>query len=487
MIVTGDRRAARQGSASARVRLPGDPSLLVAIASYGTGQDHFLARVIGEYLKLDLRCRIVVLSNVDKAVEGAEVLVGLPSRDSYSLPFAHRKLFRENADRFDLFVYTEDDTLITPANLLAFLEAQQQLPDDEIAGFLRSETDQRGNRYIVSANHHFRWLPESVVTRGRDRFAQFSNQHSGCFIATRSQLSRAIASGGFTLEPRAGRYGMLETAASDIHTQCGLTRVICLTRIEDFIVPHLANKYHGSMGVPMIEFNAQVSALLNRSESGVALFNPETRARGFRWSKHLYRGPDEALLALVPPSTRRILSIGAASGADETALIRKGLDVSAVPLDAVFGEGLAKRGVSIVGTSLAEASGTASQEPFEAVLAADVLHLVPDPLEAMREMARLLTPDGVLVGSVSNTTSLLWPLKDWRRGDRGWIRPAFERNGAHPMNSGKLASLCRASALQLEELVPSVDGMSPRLSRVPMGGVRRMLAPRLLFRARRQA
>ena len=94
------------------------------------------------------------------------MLVGLPSRDTYSLPFAHRQLFRDHANDFDLFVYAEDDTLITPANIRAFLDVQQHLRDDEIVGFLRSETSPDGIRFIVSANSHFRWLPDSAFSRG---------------------------------------------------------------------------------------------------------------------------------------------------------------------------------------------------------------------------------------------------------------------------------------------------------------------------------
>ena len=226
--------------------------MLVAIASYGTGQDHFLKQVVAEFRKLDMECRIVVLSNLDKPVPGAEVLVGLPSRDTYSLPFAHRALFIKHASDYDLFIYTEDDTPITPSQRARVPRSPAAAAEDQIAGFLRSETSPEGGRYIVSvelalplASRHGLLSVVPIALR------RFSNQHSGCFIVTRAQLARAIASGGFTVEPRSGRYGMLETAASDIHTQCGLERVICLTRIEDFIVPHLANKYFRSMGLPI--------------------------------------------------------------------------------------------------------------------------------------------------------------------------------------------------------------------------------------------
>jgi SAM-dependent methyltransferase len=463
------------------------PSMLVAIASYGTAQDHFLERVVAQYLVLDMDCRIVVLSNIDKPVQGAEVRVGLPSRDPYSLPFAHRRLFLECANDFDLFVYTEDDTLITPANIHAFLDVQQHLQDDEIVGFLRSETSPEGIRYIVSANSHFRWLPDSVFSRGPHRFAQFSNQHSGCFIATRGQIARAIASGGFTVEPRADRYGMLETAASDIYTQCRLKRVICLTRTEDFIVPHLANKYYQNMGVPALDFEAQVKAvcaLPERSSWRTSLFNPETRAPGFRWSKHLYRAASKELLALVPTSARRVLSVGATMGHDEIELQRRGFEVTVVPLDAVFGDTLARRGLTVHAGPLEEVSAALAGADFDVVLAADMLHLLPKPLDWIRAATKILSASGEIVGSVSNTSSWLWPLKDWRSGRPRWIRPCSDGNGAQPMSERRLRRLCQAGALELAQIVPSIDG-SPGLANVPLRWVRRKLAPQLLFRIRR--
>lgn len=465
----------------------GRRSLLVAIASYGRAQDHFLEQVVAQFRNLDMDCRIVVLSNINKPVAGAEVLVGLPSRDTYSLPFAHRQLFRDHANDFDLFIYAEDDTLVTPANIRAFLDVQQHLRDDEIVGFLRSETSPDGTRFIVSANSHFRWLPDSAFSRGQYHFAKFSNQHSGCFIATRSQLARAIASGGFTVKPRKDRYGMLETAASDIYTQCGLKRVICLTRMDDFIVPHLANKYFRSMGVPALEFTAQattVDRFLEIAKPTPPLFDPETRAPEFRWSKNLYRPASDELLALVPTSARRVLSVGASMGHDEVELQRRGFEVSAVALDAVFGDVLERRGIKVHRGPMEEVMSAFEGAGFDAVLTADMLHLLPQPTDWLCAAAKVLSPGGEIVGSVSNTSSWLWPIKDWRNGRLRWIRPSYDANGAQPMSERRLGALCRASALSLVAVMPWMDG-SPALQRVPAGSIRRKLAPQLLFRARR--
>ena len=97
---------------------------------------------------------VVVTSNVAKNLgPDVEVVVGLPSKDPRSLPFAHKRIFAEQSELYDLFVYNEDDILITQRNLEAFLRATASLGKDEIAGFIRSEMGEQGE--IVFAGHPF--------------------------------------------------------------------------------------------------------------------------------------------------------------------------------------------------------------------------------------------------------------------------------------------------------------------------------------------
>ena len=112
--------------------------ILVAIANYGNKNMGFLNTVIKEYRSMSYRIDIVVLSNIPKVLgPGIEVKVGLPSKNPWSLPFGHKKLFAERANDYDLFIYSEDDTLITENNIRAFLDVTRILPEHEIAGFLR--------------------------------------------------------------------------------------------------------------------------------------------------------------------------------------------------------------------------------------------------------------------------------------------------------------------------------------------------------------
>jgi 2-polyprenyl-3-methyl-5-hydroxy-6-metoxy-1,4-benzoquinol methylase len=460
--------------------------ILVAIASYGIRQDHYLTTVVEEYRRFGSQCKIVILSDRSKTVAGADVLVGLPSSNPYSLPFAHRALFAKNVDEFDLFIYSEDDTLLTAAHVEAFLSVQRHLPDDEIAGFVRSETAPDGRRYITSIHHHFRWAPGSAERRGGELFARLSNLHSGCYVATRAHLKKAIASGGFLVSPHAETYGMLEAAASDIYRQCGLRRVLCISRIHDFIVPHLPNKYFGEMGIPIEELERQVRALSTSDEGTrrTSLVEPQTRAPGFRWSKDLYGRPDPGLLQAIPRGARTLLSIGAASGQLEEELGRRGIEVHAIPVDAVFAETLEARRIRTVEGPLESAVQELEGRRFDVVLMADTLHLADNPSAWLRSAVRLLGPQGLLVLRVDNTTDLWSWLKDVRAGFVRSPRPSYDTLGVHAVSPRLLRRWCRDAGVQVRDIAPVVEESRRRRlrTRVPLR-VEHLLASKFILTA----
>ena len=127
---------------------------------------------------------IVVASNAPKDLgPDVRVQVGLPTKDPWSLPFAHKAIFgREDRWRYDLFIYFRG--MILPHcedNIRAFLRVTPHLAPNEIAGFLPYDMDQAGNRSFSGVHKCFRWRPESVRQRGKNRRgAEFTNEHS-CF------------------------------------------------------------------------------------------------------------------------------------------------------------------------------------------------------------------------------------------------------------------------------------------------------------------
>src|SRR4051812_26340423 len=141
---------------------------------------------------------VVVFSEAAKELGGAgRLVVGLPTNNPWSLGFAHKKIFAENIEQYDLFIYSEDDIEISGAHIRAFLEVTPALQSDEIAGFLLYEKDERGISCLPNVHGPFHWRPESVRRRGDCTVAEFTNEHSAFYLLTRDQLRRAIASGGY--------------------------------------------------------------------------------------------------------------------------------------------------------------------------------------------------------------------------------------------------------------------------------------------------
>lgn len=377
--------------------------ILVAIPHHGSKNRQFLDRIVREYQSMDHEVSIVVLTEVDKPVpEGVEVRVGAPTEDPWSLPFAHRSLFAERIDDHDLFVYSEDDTLIEQRHLDTFLELDAVLPEALIPGFQRYEVHPSGDRSYCSVHSHYRWDPGSVSTHGGLTFARFTNDHAAAYAATRAQLRRAIASGGYLVPPHAGQYDMLVSAGTDIYTQCGLTKVLCLERIDDLLLHHLPNVYLGRMGISEKEFSAQLAELHRISALPTApeqLIRPETRLGSRMWDRRCYPARNPSLLALLPPDTRRVLAVGTTSGATESVLVEHGIEVLGIPVDTVLGSMAAMHGIHVVAPHLPTPDELAAHGPFDVLLAVDVLGYFPDPVDVLRRLRPALTPGGTAIAS----------------------------------------------------------------------------------------
>ncbi|MEO7145080.1 MAG: class I SAM-dependent methyltransferase [Bryobacteraceae bacterium] len=433
--------------------------ILAVIVNYGSKNDRYLRRLIDEYRTMSHNMHIVVLSNVPKTLDGVEVVVETPRGDPLSFPFAHKKILAERLDSYDLFIYSEDDTLITQKNVDAFVRVSRALPGGEIAGFLRSEQGADGTRYISTVHGHFHWAPHSVVSRGEYTFAHFTNEHSAAYILSHAQLARAIHSGGFLVKPHGNRYGLQETAATDPYTKCGFKKMICISGIDDFILPHLPNKYVGKLGLPAPEFRRQLQALgsiQNHTRPRTILLNNETKVGLARWSKSYYEPSSSEVLNLIPAGARRVLSYGCGWGAMEEELMRRGMRVTAVALDSVVGICAEARGVEVIYGDAESALSRLSAERFDCIVLSNVLHLMPAPEQFLSALARLLNPGGAVVATVPNLAQL--PVR-WLRVRRD---PAFmnlgsyELTGTHVTSYKKVREWFHRAGLRVPTIVPVI-------------------------------
>ncbi|MDY7106583.1 MAG: class I SAM-dependent methyltransferase [Actinomycetota bacterium] len=453
-------------------------NVLVAIAYYGTTNEEHLLELVRSYDAMtDLDVDIVVLTEAPKALPPhVRQVIGLPTPDPYSLPFAHKTLFARHRDDYDLFIYSEDDTLITRTNIDAFLWATGVLGEDRIAGFLRKEQHPGGTVRCSSVHNHYHWRPDSAFRAGGQTFARFTNDHGACFLLTKAQLDRAIRSGGFLRPARSGRYSMRVTAATDPYTGCGMERVVCISRLDDFLLPHLTNRYLDTLGRPIDDVRRQTAALeatLDGSVPTARLIDPTGPDDDARWDKRFYERIDADVVGVLGAlGPRRVLSLGAGSGELEAALGHAGHDVVAIPLDAIVGATAAAAGVSVTSPVLDEALA-GLDEPFDALVAANVLHHFDDPVATLERLRTVLRPGAQVVVTTPNlrrdrVRAVLGKAPAPPRATGGAGRP-------HLVGRSGVVRWLRAAGIGELTCVPS--GGSARGRRAATAAVR---APRLL-------
>ncbi len=486
--------------------------ILVGITSFGTKYDRYLSQIIDEYRSMSHHVDIVVFSNIQKTFDKSiEVIVGLPSKNPWSLPFAHKRVFAERVDMYDLFIYAENDILIKESNVEAFLRVTSMLPEDKIAGFMLYEDDPVNKKNHVDVHGGFHWDPKSVEIIDGCTFAHFTNEHSACYLLTKEQLRKAIASGGYLTPPREGKYDMLCTAATDPYTQCGFTKVICTSHFEDFALHHLPNAYVGKFGIGEHEFKRQLQALVEvaRGERPqTEFFERENKSRQVRRKKLYYEPRDNSVLSLVPPEIKNVLTIGCGSAETEARLVEKGIECVCIPLDSVMGAIAEMKGVRTLPPKIDIAFDCIGAKRFDCILMLNVLQHVDAPLDFIRRCKHLLDPEGIIIGTLPNEDYLqdffpkryktgmgsdltrYYRLKDILEGVMKIIGSKISRYVSRTSRTDlptekELKHWFKRNKMNVSKIHYVKDNLSKKRRRIAIGPLKSLFADKLIFVARK--
>jgi len=444
------------------------PKALVVIASHGDKNLSYLKRIIETYRNMrSVEVSVTVLSNAPKDLgPGVKVVVEVPSKRPFALTFLHKPLLAEEAENYDLFIYSEDDIEITERNINAFLKATPLLKSDEIAGFFRYEIGPDGIYSYPDVLSYYHWKPETVRKSGPYTVAEFSNEHSACYLLTKLQFRLALASDGFLRPMYEEGYDLACTAATDPYTSCGFRKVLLISEFDDFLVRHLPDRYVAEgVGLSDPLFRAQI-ATLNAIRAGdlptSRLLDTETRIYHRRWSKSYYEKPSEALLNAVPGDAKTVLSIGAGSGEIESLLAERGLAVTALPLDSVIGAAAEKRGIEVIYGTLNEGFVALRGYTFDAVLVPNLLHLLPEPLEFIDRVAKLVAPGGTLLVAGVNLDFL--PLALRRLKNPSYYRgiDSYEKSGINIFRTSEIIDRIKENGLAVVSLARLNGDRRPR-------------------------
>jgi hypothetical protein len=210
----------------------------ICVNNFGTSNLQYLDILLKEYRSFKKYKVDITVHTTVPLLNEKQVLYPESIREGLAYP--SRTEMADAIDAFDVFIYTENDILITEDNIDALFEYNNTLPEHQIGGFLLYE-QRNDQKIMVNVCEYYgpvciKNCPTGFVTY---------NQHQASWVLTRKQLRRAIDSGGFLVGPHSGPYGVIEQGATDPYTQCGFEKVYPydLKLLERLLARHLPLKY----------------------------------------------------------------------------------------------------------------------------------------------------------------------------------------------------------------------------------------------------
>ena len=218
--------------------------VLAVLVNYGTEQLNYLQQVVTELKSFKkYNVTVVVHSNIPlDEIKGIDQTVVLELDNYQLLPMTCRQMIDQNADNFDLFIWSENDHLWKEHHVDRYLEYTKILPEDRIAGLIQYEEDHTG-RYYPAYHAHYDWNYNSVEEFSGKKFAHFTNVHQASFILTKEQLTKIRAEKDFTQFFSNDHYSVKCKTNTDIYQYAGMKKVICISDFEDNLIHHLPNIY----------------------------------------------------------------------------------------------------------------------------------------------------------------------------------------------------------------------------------------------------
>ena len=280
----------------------------------------------------------------------------------------------------------------------------------------------------------------------------------------------------------------LAAAATDIYTQCGFKKLICISHLADFTVSHLSNKYAGKMGLEEASLHRQLTLLLSRSEGAPTSFRllpPATKLFHERWSKSYYEAPQTLLLERIPQAAHSILSVGCGWGATEATLVERGGHVTAVALDPIISISAQDRGVEIVHGDFPESVVSLAGRLFDCIILSNVLHLYHHPVGMLSSCVAMLRKGGVMLVSVPHLPRLLCLLRIARYGHKYQGLGCYQKSGTHSTSRHVLQRWFRTCGLKDTSVCFVAPENRRRFGKWSLGTARRILAAELVVRGRK--
>lgn len=219
--------------------------VLAALVNYGDEQLNYLQQVVSElksFKKYDVT--VVVNSNIPlDNITGIDKVNVLNIPDYQYLPMTCRQVIKQNSENFDYFIFSENDHLWEEHHIDKYIEYEDILPKDRIAGLFQIEKDDSGLFY-PAYHAHYEWDWDSVEEHGGKLFAHFTNVHQASFLISKQQLSDIMSKFDFAQYFTShAPYSTKCRTNTDIYMFTGRRKLICISEFDQNLIHHLPNVY----------------------------------------------------------------------------------------------------------------------------------------------------------------------------------------------------------------------------------------------------
>lgn len=234
-------------------------NVLAVLVNYGTEQINYLKIVINTLKSFEkYNVSIIVNSNVPLNIHNIDKVNIIKLSNYQLLPLTCRKTIWENKNKYDIFLYGENDHLFLEEHIDKYLEYTSILPNDRIAGLIQYEECSDGNRFYPAYHAKYDWDKKSIEIHDGKVFAHFTNIHQATFIITNDQLIEIGKTQDFTKflknnphnnAVQSRGYSVKCQVNTDIYQYCGMKKLICISEFSKNQIRHLPNLYvDGSKG-----------------------------------------------------------------------------------------------------------------------------------------------------------------------------------------------------------------------------------------------
>jgi hypothetical protein len=215
---------------------------LISITSYSHNKKKYLDIMLEAYskwTKYDVSIALAV--NYPYEPSGSNITIVPSTMTGWDYTYNNKTYLAKTYHDYDFTVETDDDILVTEANLAYYCQFQG-IDKSLIPGFLVAE-----GKYLISMKAPvFPYVDEKLVIEGNNWIVPHV-KHSACFIADRERYAKYLQTASKGVLEASKGYSVGALARTDIYLN-DMKKVVLVDGIKDgsALVQHIPMKYSNS-------------------------------------------------------------------------------------------------------------------------------------------------------------------------------------------------------------------------------------------------